>query len=137
MAASPWKLDSIATGVERFDSIRLTYAAGDSPLRFEIMAVNGGVETFLNLTRHKFTPKEAVKVEISIGGEKSIETIPLLEGKMRLRFPLETTERLLGALQEGQEVAIMVDGFEARLSPEGFERQYENLLECSPFKGLF
>lgn len=137
MAASPWKLDSISTGVESFDSARLTYSTADSPLRFEIMAAQDGIETFLSLTRHKFTPKEDVKVAISIGGEKSVETIPFLEGKMRLRFPLETTERILRALQEGQEVAIMVDGFEGRLSPERFLSQYENLLERSPFKGLF
>src|ERR1700679_911197 len=37
MAASPWKLDSISTGVERFDSARLTYSAADSPFRFEVM----------------------------------------------------------------------------------------------------
>jgi hypothetical protein len=129
MAASPWKLESIATGVGGFDSARLTYSLPDSPLRFEILATQSGVESFLSLTRHKFTPKEAVIVELTIGGEKFVETIPILEGKMRLRFPLETTERLLLALQEGEEVAMMVDSFEGRLRAESFNSQFENLIK--------
>ena len=141
-ASNPWKLETISTGDRSFDSARLTYSDNDSPLRFEIVRMEANIEAFLNLKKYKFTPSDKVKIEFTIDGEKTIETVPFLEGKMRLRFPQETALKVIEALQEGQEVVIMVDGFEQRIYPELFKKQYEKLAGESaafrnPFKGLF
>lgn len=141
-AASPWKLETISTGNRSFDSARLSYSDNDSPLRFEIVRMETNIEAFLNLKKYKFTPSDKVKIEFYIDGEKTTETVPFLEGKMRLRLPQETTKRVIEALQEGMEVVIMVDGFEEHIYPELFKKQYEKLagesaLFRNPFKGLF
>ena len=83
-----------------------------------------------------------IKAEFRIGEEKIEETLPLLEGNMRLRCSSQLTERLIVALQEGKEVIILVDGFEERLNPAHFLRAYKKLqaketfLKNLPLKGL-
>ena len=141
-ATNPWKLESIATGEALFDSARLTYSDTVTPLRFEIVRIESGIETFLSLTKYKFTTANGIKIEFDIAGEKSEETVPFLEGKMRLRLPAELSERLINALQEGKEVAMIADGFEQHLNPDQFTTQYEKLagkkaIFRNPFKGIF
>jgi hypothetical protein len=126
-AASPWKLESISTGEQAFDSARLIYSEKESPLRFEIVRLDDAIQTFINLTKYKFATTDKVKIVISIDGEKIEGSVPVLEGRMRLRFPQDITEKLLYALQVGKKVAIIVDGFEERLNPESFETQYKKL----------
>lgn len=138
MAANPWKLESIATGDRVFDSARLIYSNSDSPLRFEIVQLETGVEAFLSLMKFKFTSLETVAMEFLINGERFEETAPLLEGKTRLRLPQETTERLIRALQDGREVVMMVDGFERHLDSERFLEQYKKLADRkAPFSNFF
>lgn len=141
-ASNPWKFETISTGDRSFDSSRLIYSDNDSPLRFEIVRMESHIETFLNLKKYKFTPSDKVKIEFNIDGKKTVETVPFLEGKMRLRFPQETATKLIEALQEGKEVVIIVDGFEQHIHPDRFKKQYEKLTGESavfrnPLKGLF
>lgn len=135
MATNPWKLESISTGDRVFDAARLTYSTNDSPLRFEIVQQETGNAAFLSLMKFKFTPSQDLAIEYSINGERFEETVPLLEGKMRLRIPQETTERIIQALQDGQEVVIIVDGFERHLDSECFLGQYKKLTDRKA--GLF
>lgn len=141
-AASPWVFESILTGEKTFDAARLVYSDHDSPLRFEIVRLETGIEAFLSLTKYKFSDPENIKIEFNIHEEKIIEILPLLEGNMRIRFSSELTMRLIRALQEGKEIAILVDGFEQHLDPGYFVKQYEQLSSQSatfrnPFKGIF
>jgi hypothetical protein len=115
--SSPWKLESIDTGERLFDSARLIYSDSTSPLRFEIIQIGGGTEAFLSLTKYKFNPTREVNIELHINEEKFQATLPLLEGKMRLRFPSELTKLLINALQEGKQITIMADGFNQQLAP--------------------
>lgn len=127
-----WKLDSIATGEKAFDSARLVYAnAIASPLQFEIVGQETGVESFLSLSKHRLTasseyPNE-IEAQFTIEEEKFVERIPLLEGRMRLRLPPELSGRFIEALQEGKKIDILLDGFELTLEPERFSKFYEQV----------
>jgi hypothetical protein len=141
-SSTQWKLDSIATGVEAFDSMRLLYEDSTSPLRFEIVRLETGIEAFLSLTRYKFSGLENILVQFEIEGVRGEVTLPLLSGKMRIRLPEELTKRFIKALQEGREVVMIVDGSEQHLDPEQFAKKYEKLEGAPPmfqtlFKGIF
>ena len=143
-AANSWKYEAIETGNPLFDSARLTFADSSSPLRFEMMRTHSGIEAFLSLTQYSFTPQNEILVTLKMGGVETPieELLPLLKGNMRLRLPAPLLESLTQALQEGREVAILVDGFEENLTPGHFIREYEKLLGNtlifkSPFKGIF
>ena len=146
-AVSPWKLDSIAAGDKSFDSARLVYRnpAGNSPLRLEFLRIGTSIDLFLNLSQFTIAPSlldpASASVRFAIEGEPPFEEpIPLLEGRMRLRFLPETASRVTRALQDGKKVGILVDGFEETIEPERFPKLYEKLaggstLLQNPFKG--
>ncbi len=121
-----WKLDTIATGNGAFDSTRLTYFNPiSSPLQFEMICMETGIESFLNLTKYKFLPgKNGIKAQLQINGEITEEMIPVLEGKMRVRLSNMLTQSLIEALKKGQEVSIFIDGFEQHLMPDPFLKLY-------------
>jgi hypothetical protein len=112
-----WRRDFISTGTSAFDSVRLVHEDPFSPLRFEIIRFEGEVVAYLSLMRYKFSLLGTASVTFEIGGEKSERDLPVLEGRMRIRVPAELTKKVIHALQEGEEVVIMVDGFEALLKP--------------------
>ncbi len=127
-----WILDSIATGEKAFDSARLICSNQSlSPLQFEVVALETGIESFLSLSRHRLTASSedpnAIEAQFTIDGKKFFEMIPLLEGRMRLRLPPELTGRLTRALQEGKKIDILLDGFEQTLEPERFSKLYDQL----------
>jgi len=140
--SNPWKFETIATGEQVFDSARMIYSGNDSPLHFEIVRLEEGLVAFLNLKKFKFNTSDDVIIEFEIGEEKSAISVPSLEGRMRVRIPSDTAEQIILALQEGKEVAIMVEGFEQRLHSERFIKQYQKLtgnkaIFRNPFKGIF
>ena len=74
-ATNIWQLDSIATGEKTFDSSRLVFSDPiHSPLRFEVVSLESGVESFISLSKHKLTPSPdhpgAVETQFTIDGEK-------------------------------------------------------------------
>lgn len=136
-ATNIWQLDSIATGEKAFDSARLVYSDPlHSPLRFEVVGLETGVESFISLSKHKLSPSRdhpnAVEAQFTIDGEKFVEVIPILEGRMRLRLPPELTGRLIEALQEGEKIDILLDGFEQTLEPESFQNSMKRWPEMLP-----
>lgn len=144
----PWKFESIAAGNPDFNSARLVYFDPDSeaPFRLEFLRTGVAVDLFLSLSRYTIAPSSldpsSASVRFTIGDEVAFdESVPLLEGRMRLRFPHETTERITNGLQEGKKVTILVDGFEETLQPEFFSKLYEKLTGSAafirnPFKGI-
>ncbi|HSX38817.1 MAG TPA: hypothetical protein VLE95_08360 [Chlamydiales bacterium] len=139
-APNSWKFESIDTQETLFSAARLLYSNGESPIRFEILRnIESEIYAFLSLTKYHFTPAREVKIEFSSNEERWEETVPLLEGNMRLRFPTEMTEKIIARLQEGKQVVMMLDGFEQCLDPAGFASQYEKMghIFQNPFKGLF
>ena len=52
------------------------------------------------------------------------DCVSVNEGAMRVRLSLEITERLIQALQDGQEVSILIDGFEEKLDPTQFASSF-------------
>jgi len=133
-ATNIWQLDSIATGEKAFDSAKLVYSDPMlSPLRFEVVGQESGIESFISLSKHRLTVSSenpnAIEAQFTIEGEKFVEMIPILEGRMRLRLPPELTGRLIEALQEGKKIDILLDGFEQTLEPERFSKLYEKVAE--------
>ena len=112
-----------------FTSTRLRYA-NPAPFLFEMLCLNGEVETFLSLSRFRWS-SNPINVHFRLETEEFQEINTPLEGGMRLRLSPTTTKRLISALQEGQEVVILVDGLEERLQPEQFATYFEELR--SPF----
>jgi hypothetical protein len=139
-SSNPWKLDLISTGNEVYDSARLVYRDPDTPsptLLFEILRVSQEPEVFLSLTHQKFTPLKSdpscIKVFFTIDGIQTEELIPLLEGRMRLRFPAPLANRLINSLQDGKQVGILVDGFEETLDPREFQTTYDKFAKSPSF----
>ena len=127
ISTSPWKLDTIACGNKKYDSARLSYE--ESPLRLEFIKLGQQGDLFASLTQYRFTPlisdTSSVCVQLSIAGQTAEEIVPLLQGQMRLYFPKETTEKIVKALQEGETVDMLIDGFQATIQPELFVASYE------------
>ena len=127
-STSPWKLDTIACGNKEYDSARLAYEG--SPLRLEFIKLGEQIDLFVSLTQYHFTPlpedASSACVQLSIAGQTAIEEIvSLLQGQMRLHFPKETADKIVKALQEGQTVDMLIDGFQETLQPELFVKSYE------------
>ena len=134
-ANSPWKLDAIATGHAAFDSARLLYLgeAGKDPLRLEFLRTQEEIACFLSLTQFSFHAPKTLQAEFRTENGSFKEFLPLLEGKMRLRLSNEATEFLIRSLKDGDEVVILVDGFEKTFRPDGFPKVYDQWLKNSLF----
>ena len=80
-----------------------------------------------------------VLVQFQLGDAPPFEeTLPLLEGRMRMRLPANITEKMAQALQEGREVRILVDNMESWIFPEQFTKFYGQFLgENSFFQALW
>lgn len=126
---SSWSVDSIATGSKSFDTSRLCYVSSEAhpPLTFEMVNFGTEIETFIHLNRFHFTERQEIPVLFSNGKETFEIRAPVYEGGMRLRLPLEATKWLIQALQEGREVAILVDGLEETLNPKEFSSFFAQL----------
>lgn len=136
-APSHWRLDAITAGDEQFNSARLKYSTPSttSPLLFELARVGNHLEGYVNLARYRFACLEnsSVKIFFTFNEEQKEIDIPLLEGSMRLHLPFEMTEQIIGALQKGEKVGILVDDFEQILLPELFSKLYEKLMGSAIF----
>lgn len=138
-----WQFDAISTGNSTFDSARLVYADSKlSPLRLEFVRLESGIEAFLSLARHRLSISskhpESIEAEFIIDQEKYVESLRLLEGRMRLRLSTELTEKLIQALQDGKEIGILIDGFEQKITPVYFSEFFEKLSGApNPLGNLF
>jgi hypothetical protein len=47
---------------------------------------------------------------------------------MRLKLPKEITSQIISALQDGKEVAILLDGFQQTISPSFFQERYKEFV---------
>ena len=77
--------------------------------------MNGKVGAFLNLTQFRFKDKHEIEIFFTIDTKSFTESLPVLEGGMRLRLPEEITREIILALRNGKKVSILVDGFEQTL----------------------
>lgn len=130
ISTSPWKLDGIAAGDSAYDSTRLRYIdkASESQIAFELRKTGGEIDSYISLRQFAWSPAAAVPVEFLLGDERFAESLPYLEGGMRLRIPREITERMILALHQGLKVSILADGFEETLSPDQFAKSYNRFL---------
>lgn len=122
-APTAWRLESINSGDAAFNAARLLYQ-DSSPLRLELIRSGEEISSFLSLTQFWFQPP-IVKARFLLGETALEESLPVLEGSMRLRMPPKLTEQLIAALREGKKVSILVDGFEETLFPDQFSKLYE------------
>jgi hypothetical protein len=128
-ATSPWRIDSIAAGEARFNSSRLRYASSQRhpPLVFEMLKIGDEVQAFLSLTKFRLSP-HCTKLILTIRGEVHEEAITPHEGLMRVRLGNAITSRLIQALQRGDQVSILIDGFEENLDPSQFSPSFSQFL---------
>lgn len=110
-----------------FQSTRLRYLNPERacPVLFEMLRVENEISTFLSLSRSRWTSSDTLTATLRIDSQEFQETLPVLEGRMRLRLPPSATTRIISALQAGTEVVILIDGFEEKLRPEQFNSYFE------------
>lgn len=123
---SSWIVHSIAAGDQSFDVSRLRYLSSQAhpPLLFEMINFGQEIETYISLNRFHFTSGKSIKVSFTIDKEIFETMAPVYEGGMRIRLSHEITLQLIRALQEGKEIAILVDGFEELLKPAQFSSSF-------------
>lgn len=126
---SPWHADSISAGDSRFNSARLRYVSSQPhpPLAFEILKIGDEIGAFLSLTKFRLSPGCATLI-LTIQGETHEEAIAPHEGLMRVRLSPHTTNLLIQALQSGNQVGILIDGFEENLDPAQFSHSFSQFL---------
>ena len=96
------------------------------------------IEAFISLTRFRFTSKTELKILFTIEGESFESLAEVNEGAMRVRLEEKTTNLVIQALQEGREVAILIDGFKETLTPEQFADSFARFVgEGYFFRNLF
>lgn len=141
----PWKFDAIATQNKVFDSSRITYFDPiNSPLHFEIIHSDTGLNAFISLTKYQFRTSEEgyLHIDFEIDGMKYEDSLPLLEGGMRLCLSQDRTQALINSLCNGKKVTILVDGFEQSITPNQFKNLYAKMNRPNKsfhgfIKGLF
>jgi hypothetical protein len=101
-------------------------------LVFEIFKIDNDIEAFLSLPRSRLS-QDCKKVLLTIRGIAYEETIVPHEGLMRVRLPETTTNRLIQALQDGEKVSILIDGFEENLEPDQFSSSFAQFLGQGQF----
>lgn len=133
-STNPWHVDSISAGDTCFNSTRLKYTSSDihPSLVFEMLRIDNGIEAFLSLPRSRLSPS-CKKVLLTIRGIAYEEAIVPHEGRMRVRLPEATTSRLIQALQDGEKVSILMDGFEENLEPDQFSNSFAKFLGQGQF----
>ncbi len=120
-SSSSWQINTITAGDIAYDASRIRFISSQAhpPFIFEIIEFANEPRAFISLTRFRFT-ENPVGVTLIIEGNSFEERAPVYEGAMRIKLSVEMTQRLVQALQDGHEVAILVDGFEERLDPSQF-----------------
>ena len=136
---SDWSYDAITTGSPLFDSARLTHSplTGYPPWKIEILKSQEETEIFVSLVQYQLHPLAddpfKVKISLSIQDEsnstvRSLEdTVPLFEGRMRLRFSNSLAQEFIQSLQEGKKVSILIDGLEETIEPDLFKKNFSKL----------
>lgn len=126
-----WTCDTLPGAI---DSSRLTYISKEDypPMHFQMLKIGDQVEAFISLQRFHFTSNN-VTVEFKIGEDIFEDTVAVHEGKMRIRLHPETCQRIIQALQLGQDVGILVDGFEEKLDAARFSNSFSKFLGESYF----
>lgn len=132
-----WTLSSISAGDIAFDSSRLTFVSAQAhpPITFEMMKFSDRIESYISLTRFRFTAN-STRVTFTIGKQSFDDLVAVNEGAMRIRLSEEFTKRLIQALQEGEEVAILVDGFDERLNPAQFTDSFSKFIGDGGFQNF-
>lgn len=92
-----------------------------------MLKIGDEIEAFLSLTKFRLSP-DCSKIILTIQGESYEETIAPHEGLMRVRLSPGTTNLLIQALQRGDHVGILIDGFEENLDPDQFSRSFSKFL---------
>lgn len=127
--ASHWQVNSISAGDARFNSTRLRYASSQNypPFLFEMFKFGDEIEAFLSLTKFRLSP-DCSTLLVTIQGTTYEEAITPHEGLMRVRLSLDTANLLIQALQRGEQVGILIDGFEETLDPDQFSHAFSKFV---------
>jgi hypothetical protein len=88
---------------------------------------------YLHLSQYRLTAAPSLLVTLKTENETYEEEVPLFEGRMRLRLPLEITLPLIAALENGENPTLSVDGFQETLMAQDFDPLYQKLVENTPF----
>jgi hypothetical protein len=130
-----WQSDALATGSSQYDSSRLIYDSPLSHLKVEFLKTEKETAAYLFLDQFQFTPSNldshSTDVFFTIGETLLKESIYLREGRMRLKLSAELTERILLALQEGKQVAIVADAFKETIEPGSFQAAFAKFMKGS------
>lgn len=134
-APSSWAVNAIESENEAFDFSRLRYLSTQAhpPVLFEMIKMGDRIESFISLTRFRFTSRDQIKILFTIGEESFEDSVPVLEGAMRVKLTLQTTEKLIQALQDGHKIVILVDGFEETLDPDRFPSSFSKFVKEGRF----
>lgn len=90
------------------------------------------IETFLSLTKFRLSPDCSTLI-VTIQGVSYEEAITPHEGLMRVRLSPDTANLLIQALQRGEQVSILIDGFEETLDPDQFSRTFSKFVGSGHF----
>jgi hypothetical protein len=125
-----WVVQTIEAGNPLFTSSKLRFLSPQAhpSLSFEMVQTGGEIEAFIHLTRFRFHSSDPIKILFTIHGEEVEDWVSPNEGRMRARIPPEMTAKLIQALQDGDEVSILIDGFEETLDPNQFSSSFAKFL---------
>jgi hypothetical protein len=132
-APNPWSYEVIEAGDPLFDSAKVSYSptTGYPPWKIELIKTNGEIGVYLSLVQHHLhpLPNEPFKIKLNLSVEERNleETIPLLEGNMKIRFPSSLALAFIQSLQDGKKVGILIDGLEETIEPDFFKETFSKL----------
>lgn len=130
-----WRYDAIGSQESSFNSSRLVYSDQGSHLHLEFLRMGEEIEAFLFLDQYLFAPSsdnpKFTEISFKVEDLEWMELSPLREGRMRLKLSKKCTERLIYALQEGREVAILAGGFQETVLSGTFKDHYNRFFRGS------
>ncbi len=129
-----WSTDGIAAGDRAFDSKRIRYhsAQAHPPLQFEMVKMGSQIDAFVSLTHFRFTDDQ-VKIQFTTPSLTFEDQLLVHEGRMKAHLSPEATQKLIQALQAGEKVAILLDGFEETLDPAQFSGSFSEFAKDGTF----
>lgn len=85
-------------------------------------------DIFLNLSYFRFS-QNSLPITFLIEENVFKEPVSVYEGGMRIKISEQMSNLLIQALQMGQKIDILIDGFHERLDPDQFPAAYSRFLE--------
>ena len=125
-----WRCNSISC--QKYNSSKLTYKNPKSFLEYEILNVDGDLQSFINILSTKIDAQEdTIEITLSNSENTYLTYGKIRKGGQKIYLTTQAQNIIIDTLQKNEAITIELEDIKETIDPQNFSKKFKSFLKSN------